>query len=293
MPSIFLFHGAGPGALLDAKGEFFEAFDKHSPSSGFMRNLNSMFQVKYQSPNIKSIVVFSAHWEESQVTVDYTTGPTKLLYDYYGFPPETYAPHMTYPITTDLKLAERIHGLLNDAGVPNKLQPRKEGFDHGTFIPMKLAFPESNIPIVQVSLQKNRNIADHIRLGEALAPLRDEGVLLIGSGALTHNLRALDPSGRIDPRAVAFVGHMNELLTGLNEHNYEERKQQLIDVPSRAPHFTAMHPRAEHFLPVAVAFGTAIPRRTGSNGEVSRVSVRREYHEIAMVTFCADSFVFN
>jgi len=289
---MFLFQG-GPGALLDGRGDFFQAIDKNSPSTDFMRNLQSMLQVKHKIPDIKSIVIFSAHWDEHQVTVDSTDGAAKLYYDYSGFPRELYAPYMTYPITTDIKLAERIHGMLNGAGVKNKLQPRREGFDHGSFIPLKLAFPESNIPIVQVSLKSNLDIADHIKIGEALAPLRDEGVLLIGAGALTHNLRALQPGSGISPRAQAFSDHMNELLTGLNEHNYEERKQQLIDVPSRAPHFAAMHPRAEHFIPLAVAFGAAIPRGVTSGGEPLPVTVRREFHEIVMGTFCSDSFVFS
>jgi len=296
LPSIFLFHGAGPGPLIDGRGGMFEKLDKNSPSTAFMKNIPRMIEQKAAGSTIKSVVVFSAHWEESKFQVDHQTGTPKLLYDYYGFPPETYAPHMTYPFKTDILLAERIHGLLNEAGVDNVLKPRNDGFDHGTFIPMKMAFPDGDVPIVQVSLNRNLDIESHIRLGEALAPLRREGVLLVGSGAITHNLRAINPDANdADPRATAFVAHMNDILIGLNEANYAERRQRLINVPKEAPYWRDMHPRAEHFIPIAVAFGTARPSETCETAEgetEAPMSVERVYHEIALGTLCADSYLF-
>ena len=103
-----------------------------------------------------------------------------------GFPSYTYAPHLTYPAPTDLPLADRVVELISSAGETCRRANR--GFDHGTFIPLKLALPEANIPIVQLSLQKSLNFEKHLRLGELLAPLREEGVLIIGSGQTTHNL---------------------------------------------------------------------------------------------------------
>jgi len=135
----------------------------------------------------KAIVVISAHWEETNPTVVAAADPG-LLYDYYGFPDYTYAPHLTYPVKGDPALAARIMSLLEGAGL-HPGSTTKRGFDHGVFIPLKLIFPQADIPVVQVSLMNSLDPARHVELGRALAPLRREGVLIVSSGSLTHNMR--------------------------------------------------------------------------------------------------------
>jgi aromatic ring-opening dioxygenase catalytic subunit (LigB family) len=243
------------------------------------------------------------HWEEREFTVDYQTGPTKLLYDYGGFPTEAYAPHLTYPVPTDASLAQHVHQLLTAQGVKNTIRPRGDGFDHGVFIPLTLAFPEATIPVVQVSVNRNLDIASHIKLGEALAPLRKEGVLIIGSGQITHNMGASrSASGKVDPRAIEFTDHFKALLEGTTESNYEERKQALIASPALAPHFDYEHPRTEHFIPLVVAFGAARPS-TVEGSEVlagescaaaaGALQVRRLFHHVAMGSMATDAYIFT
>jgi aromatic ring-opening dioxygenase catalytic subunit (LigB family) len=305
VPVLFLSHGAGPAALLNFKGSPLQELDSTSPSAAFLRNLQDVVTEVYPVQNIKSILVVSAHWEESSFTVDHQTGPTTLLYDYYGFPAESYAPHLTYPVPTDTKLAEKVHQVLTDSGIQNSLRRREGGFDHGVFIPLKLAFPKADIPVVQVSLRSDLDMAAHIRLGEALAPLRNEGVLIIGSGQITHSDGSKHrlPPGEIDPRCIEFTNWIKDLLEGTNEHNYEERKQTLIDAPKLAPHFTWQHPRPEHFIPLAVAFGASKPTPTGSCAATDTegtcpagtgsLSVKRLFHHVAMGRMATDSYIFT
>lgn len=323
-PVLFLSHGAGPAAFLDYKGSRFHDLDRTSPSASFMRNLQDVISQEYRIEDIKSIIVVSAHWEEPIVTVDYQTGPTTLLYDYYNFPAESYAPHLTYPVPTDVNLAKEVHEIFNQNGIKNDLRRRNGGFDHGVFIPLKLAFPRANIPVVQVSLHNSLDIETHIRLGEALAPLRQEGVLIIGSGQITHSdgsKHRLAP-GETDPRCVEFTDWVKGLLEGTNERNYEERRQTLVAAPQLAPHFAVQHPRTEHFVPLAVAFGASKPQPTvpvsisatettsevDSTGESttsalettpsdtteqSLLSIRRVFHHIAMGRMATDAYVFS
>ena len=293
-PVMFLSHGAGPAAFIDGKGTRLHDVDKNSLSAQFLRTVKDLVRSNNDGQDIKSILVVSAHWEESQFQVDYQVGQTKLLYDYGGFPKETYAPHLTYPAPTDLDLARRVHGLLQQAGLKTKLEARAEGgFDHGVFIPLKLAYPEADIPIVQVSLNRNLDLAAHIRLGEVLAPLRSEGVLIIGSGSITH--------GRGNQQqSEAFTEWIRELLEGTNENNYEERKQALVNAPDTAPYYDISHPRTEHFVPLAVSFGASKPLReahTGVEGDAQVVSsklvVHRAFHQVAMGSLGLDSFIFT
>lgn len=323
-PVLFLSHGAGPAAFLDYEGSRFQDLDSSSPSAAFMRNLQEVISHEYPIDEVKSIIVVSAHWEEPIVTVDYQTGPTTLLYDYYNFPAESYAPHLTYPVPTDTNLAKKVHDILNLDGIKSSLRRRDGGFDHGVFIPLKLAFPKANIPVVQVSLHDSLDIAMHIQIGEALAPLRKEGVLIIGSGQITHSDGSKHrlAAGETDPRCLEFTDWMKTLLEGTDEHNYEERKQALIAVPQLAPHFAIQHPRTEHFVPLAAAFGASKPQPTpartsaatavvseidgtgesatapqerAASGltELSTLSVQRVFHHIAMGRMATDAYVFS
>ena len=294
-PVLFLSHGAGPAAFIDGSGSRLQDVDKNSLSAQFLRTVKDLVSDNYGGQDITSIVVVSAHWEEPLFQVDYQIGETKLLYDYGGFPKETYAPHLTYPVPTDLKLAERIYGMLLSAGLKTKLEARSEGgFDHGVFIPLKLAFPEANIPVVQVSLHGNLDISAHIKLGEALAPLRREGVLIIGSGSITHGRGNLQ-------QATQFSDWIRDLLEGTHELNYAERRQALIEAPSRAPHYALNHPRTEHFIPLAVSFGACAPVQhalpDAASGEAesttSKLTVKRAFHQVAMGSLGLDSYIFT
>lgn len=293
-PVLFLSHGAGPAAFYDGKGSRLQEVDKNSLSAQFLRTVKDLVRSHNDGQDIKSILVVSAHWEESLFQVDYQVGKTKLLYDYGGFPKETYAPHLTYPAPTDLELAEKVHNLLQQAGLKTKLEARSEGgFDHGVFIPLKLAYPEADIPIVQVSLNRNLDLAAHIRLGEVLAPLRREGVLIVGSGSITHGRGNQQQSEE-------FTDWVRDLLEGTNELNYEERKQALINAPDTAPYYEISHPRTEHFVPIAVSFGASKPPKealTGAEGDAQAVSsklvVHRAFHQIAMGGLGLDSFIFT
>ena len=130
----------------------------------------------------KAILIISGHWEE-RVATGQTNPAPPLYFDYQGFPPHTY--ELTYPAPGDTNLAERVLGLLNAAGIEANTDG-KRGYDHGVFIPLKVAFPDADIPIVQLSLRTDLDPAAHIAIGEALQPLRDEEVLIIGSGNTYH-----------------------------------------------------------------------------------------------------------
>jgi aromatic ring-opening dioxygenase catalytic subunit (LigB family) len=290
-PVLFVSHGGGPAAFLDFKGSLFQAIDQSSKPAAFLRGLDNVIKASNGGDPIKSILVVSAHWEEREFTVD-SSDKSKLLYDYYGFPAEAYAPALTYPLQPDVQLAQRAHQLLGAQGIKSAFRPRQEGFDHGTFIPLKLAYPKADIPVAQLSLKSSLDIAEHIALGEALAPLRKEGVLILASGQISHNLQAIrEGNAGVDKRAVEFIEWVRDLVEGTNEHNYEERKKLFINIPKLAPHFAWQHPRIEHFIPLAVAFGASKPQ--GTEGEGVVYAARRVFHDIALGSMATDSYVFT
>lgn len=299
LPTLFLSHGGGPAHLLDFRGSPFQDIDRNSKSATFMRSLKSTIDSYTGSSPISCILVVTAHWEESVFTVDYQSGSkTKLVYDYYGFPQESYAPHLTYPVSTDLKVADRVYDLLKAANIPCAKKDR--GYDHGTFIPLKVAFPEATIPVVQLSLKSNLDIADHIRLGEVLRPLRSEGVLIIGSGQITHNLRELgDPYDQPDKRSVEFTNWIKSFFESVTTENYEESKRTLIAADRNIPHFRFSHPRTEHFVPIVVAFAAGFPPASSEvtkedSEDATCVPFRavRMYDEVVMGTMAIDSYIF-
>ncbi len=294
LPTLFISHGGGPAHALDL-GSRFGAIDRNSKSASFMRSLRATIE-KFATPNpIKCILVVTAHWEESVFTVDYQTGSkTKLVYDYYGFPAEAYAPHLTYPVKTDLKVADRVQELLGAANFP--CEKKNRGYDHGTFMPLKISFPDADIPVVQLSLKSNLDLAEHIRLGEALRPLRKEGVLIIGSGQITHNLSALGETTSVDRRAVQFIDWIKNFFGSVTAENYEQSKQTLINAERNVPHFRYMHPREEHFVPIVVAFAAGFnPEAVNGQGEDGNVAFKahRLYTEVVMGSMAIDTYLFQ
>src|SRR5690606_22105940 len=171
-----------------------------------------------------------------------------MLYDYYGFPPESY--RVTWPAPGNPALANRVRGLLEKAGFKTAADA-KRGYDHGTFVPLKLTYPDAEIPTVQLSLKTGLDPAEHLAMGRALAPLRDEGVFIVGSGMSFHNMRAFRDR-RFVPVSETFDTWLRETAT----LPAAERDRRLADWTS-APGARACHPREEHLLPLMVCAGAA------------------------------------
>jgi len=200
----------------------------------------------------RAILVVSGHWEERAFA--FTGGERPgLIYDYYGFPPETY--RLTWPAPGAPWLAERGAALLREAGLPTAID-RQRGFDHGVFIPLKVAFPEAGMPVVQMSLHASLDPALHLAAGEALAPLREEGVLVLGSGMSFHNLRAMG-----DPRVAGPSAEFDRWLSAAAGAAPDERAA-LLPRWDGAPSARLCHPREEHLLPLMVAAGASARRGT-------------------------------
>jgi aromatic ring-opening dioxygenase catalytic subunit (LigB family) len=201
-------------------------------------------------------VVISGHWEEKFATIQNNPSPP-LLYDYQGFPPSTY--EIQFPAPGAPGVSARVAELLEAAGIACKYD-HDRGFDHGVFIPLKVAFPRADVPIVQLSLLASLDPAEHIRLGQALAPLRDEGVLIVGSGMSYHNMRTLmanmrgGANGRLpDSGSQRFDDWLEEILTRATP----QMRIAALAAWDKAPAARDAHPREEHLLPLHVVVGAA------------------------------------
>jgi aromatic ring-opening dioxygenase catalytic subunit (LigB family) len=195
-----------------------------------------------------ALLIVSGHWEMKRPAVLAAPRPG-LLFDYYNFPPHTY--RLTYPAPGAPELARKVRGLLAEAGIESEEETAR-GYDHGVFIPMKVAFPGADIPILQLSLQSGLDPARHIAIGQALGGLRDENILIIGSGLSFHNLGALgDP--RVDGPSKAFDDWLTRTLC---DGPIDERDARLAQW-SQAPYARLCHPREEHLMPLMVAAGAA------------------------------------
>jgi aromatic ring-opening dioxygenase catalytic subunit (LigB family) len=211
----------------------------------------------------KAILVISAHWECPELTV-LSTAKHSLLYDYYGFPEHTY--ELTYPASGAPEVGERIQALLSQTGFASK-EEHQRGLDHGVFIPLKLIYPDANIPVVQLSLLDDLDPARHLAIGHALAPLRDEGVLIIGSGLSYHNLRDFfAPNTMANQASVQFDSWLSNAISAPSGE-----RENLLSHWHEAPGARACHPRSEHLIPLMVAAGAA-----GADAG------HRSYHEILL-----------
>ena len=239
MPTWFIPHGGGPCFFMDWNPP--DAWDR---MAAFLKGLQHTLP---RRP--RAIVMVSAHWQTPGFSVTSGAAP-ELIYDYYGFPPHTY--QLRYPAPGEPKLAEQLVALLGQSGQPAQADSAR-GFDHGMFIPLMLMFPEADIPVVQLSLRDSLDPAVHLQAGRALASLRDEGVLIVGSGMSFHNMR-----GYGDPRFGPISDEFDHWLTGAVEGGAPEREQALIHW-AQAPSARLCHPpRAEeHLLPLMVAAGAA------------------------------------
>ena len=197
------------------------------------------------------IVVVSAHWEESEVAVTAHPKPP-IIYDYYGFPPESYS--LEYPAPGDPALAARLVDALTEKGIAAR-QDYERGFDHGLYIPLLLMYPEADIPCVQLSLLSSLDPKKHLGIGEALSDLAGDNILVLGSGFSFHNLKVLlsrDPGGP-DPENEAFETWLVETCTSTSIDE-TERAHRLSNW-ERAPAARYCHPREEHLLPLHVCYG--------------------------------------
>jgi len=195
----------------------------------------------------KAVLVISAHWEEVVPTVSTSAAPG-MIYDYYGFPEHTY--QLQYPAPGSPELAKHIQALLQQAGIDAASDERR-GFDHGVFVPMLIIDPQARIPVVMLSLDKSLDPARHIAIGEALAPLRDEGVLILASGNSYHNLRLVFDDNPHE--SVSFDEWLNETITLTDPEARKERLSHWRDAPGGVE----SHPREEHLIPLMVAVGAA------------------------------------
>jgi aromatic ring-opening dioxygenase catalytic subunit (LigB family) len=189
----------------------------------------------------------TAHWEAAVATVSSAAHPP-MLYDYGGFPPETY--RVVWPAPGDLALAARVRALLADAGLPSAEDPVR-GFDHGTFVPLAVAWPLADVPTVQLSLVRGLDPELHLQIGRALAPLRDEGVLIVGSGMSYHDMRGFFTAAGASASEVFDAWLRDTVARPGPERDAALRGWAL------APAGRACHPREEHLIPLMVAAGAA------------------------------------
>jgi len=243
MPTLFIPHGGGPCFFME-----WNPPDTWHSMAAYLRGVPDDLPDRPQA-----IIVISAHWESATVTIQHNPSPP-LLFDYQGFPAHTY--QITYPAAGSPQLAGRIADLLTAAGIASTFDFDR-GFDHGVFVPLKIAFPAADIPIVQVSLQAGFDPAGHLALGRALHPLREEGVLILGSGMSYHNMRTLmrnmHGGGPVAPDSELFDAWLTEVLT---RRTPAARDQALINWET-APAARKAHPREEHLLPLLVVCGAA------------------------------------
>lgn len=233
MPALFMSHGAPTLAI------------ERTPAHRFLRTLGAKL------PAPRAVVVASAHWETPQPAVTGAATPG-TIHDFHGFPSALY--QLRYPAPGDPTLAARVAELVRDAGWQPTVDSVR-GLDHGAWVPLSLVWPDARIPVVQLSLIAGGDAATHYRLGAALAPLRDDGVLVVGTGGITHNLRAFRGQA-VDADPPAEVVEFAEWIAyGLQAREHDE----LMDWEARAPSAGYNHPTPEHLLPLFVALGAAGP----------------------------------
>ena len=256
LPVLFISHGAPTLPLED------------SPARHFIAALGK------ELPKPRAILAISAHWETARPTVSTAEQP-ETIHDFHGFPQALYA--MRYPAPGAPHLARRVVELLGSRNIAATTDAAR-GLDHGAWTPLTLMFPHADIPVTQLSIQSHEGPAHHWRVGEALRPLREEGVLVVASGSATHNLREFRANaGDDEPASWALA--FGEWLAQTVEHG---RTGDLLSYRERAPEAARNHPTDEHLLPIFVAAGAAAP---GARGK--RIHSSYAYGVIGM-----DAYVF-
>lgn len=220
-------------------------------------------------PRPRAIVIASAHWLARQPSVGGAARP-ETVHDFYGFPRELF--EIRYPAPGDPALAARVVELLDRAGLPTMLDPR-QGLDHGAWVPLRLLYPAADIPVVPLSIQPALGPSHQYEVGRALAPLREEGVLVIGSGSITHNLHDLR-SGFSEEREAPYV---RPFIGWIEQKLVDGDIEALLDYRRQAPFAERAHPTDEHLLPLYVALGAA-----GANVRAERIDAGIDLGFLAM-----------
>lgn len=238
-PTLYIPHGAGPCFFMD-----WDPADAWDDMADFLKNIAHTLPEKP-----KAIIVVPAHWLSDEIKITGAAQP-KLIYDYYGFPPHTY--ELTYPALGQPELAQRMAQQLNEQGLNAKIDAER-GFDHGLFIPFKLMFPKADIPIVQLSLRHDLDPAVHIAMGQALTSLRNEGVLIVGSGMSFHNMRGYGDN-RFGPISAEFDAWLTQAVS-----SPAQEREALLTRWFDAPQALQCHPlrQEEHLMPLMVVAGAA------------------------------------
>ena len=226
LPSLFLAHGA-PDLPISS-----------TPARAFTESLGKRF------PNLKAILVISAHWEARVPTIGAAPAP-ETVHDFGGFDERLYDLH--YPARTSPGVIAQIISSLKTEGIAH-VEDSRRGYDHGVWIPLLLAFPKADVPVIQLSLRHGASAAENMALGRALAPLRHDGVLIVGSGATVHNLRALAPEGSPAPEWARAVD--DAIVAAIESGD----TASLLDLPDTQLGRIA-HPTPEHLMPLYVALG--------------------------------------
>jgi 4,5-DOPA dioxygenase extradiol len=257
LPTLFLSHGSPMHAVqAGAAGKAWAALGKTLPRP-------------------RAVLIASAHWETSVPMLTGNPQPS-TIHDFGGFPPELYK--LRYPAPGSPELATQSVALLKDAGITAGIDGCR-GLDHGAWVPLRWMYPEADVPVVQLSVQPELGAAHHLRLGRALAPLADDGVLIIGSGHTTHNLR----DWMTNPRRQEPLRYAQAFADWVSERLLTHDEAALTQYREQAPEASRAHPSEEHFLPLFVALGAA-----GADADVERVVEGFEAGALAM-----DSYLFR
>ncbi|MFZ3229517.1 MAG: class III extradiol ring-cleavage dioxygenase [Pseudobdellovibrio sp.] len=237
MPALFISHGGGPWPYIPEMKE------------QFSRTAQWIMQLPAKLPQKPTAILsISGHWEESEFTVSTAKNP-EMIFDYSGFPDYTY--QIKYPAQGSPEIANEIQKLLLNARIRNHADG-KHGFDHGTFVPLVLMYPNAEIPVISMSLKANYNPSEHFAVGQAIQSLRNEGVLIIGSGLSYHNMRGFG-TGAAAEVSKQFGDWLSKVIA---ETDIEKRKQMLMEWEA-APSARAAHPQEDHLLPLMVVVGAA------------------------------------
>ncbi|MDB5437074.1 MAG: extradiol ring-cleavage dioxygenase, class enzyme subunit [Phenylobacterium sp.] len=255
LPTLFIPHGAGPCFFMEWTRGPADTWDK---TGAWLKGL-----VAGLPERPKAILIVSGHWEEPVFTVGSSAKPP-MIFDYNGFPEETY--RLRFDAPGSPALAKRVRELLGAAGFPSA-EDAERGYDHGVFVPLKLATPEADIPVVQLSLRSDLDPEAHLAAGRALSPLRDEGVLIVGSGMSWHNMRGFSPA--FTAKSEAFDAWLADALAD------PARRDEAIRHWDQAPYAREAHPREEHLAPLFVAAGAA-------EGEPGRLAFRDKAMDVAL-----------
>lgn len=242
LPVVFVPHGGGPWPFVE------RGLGSDAEKQALASYLRRLADVPKSPP--RALLVVSAHWEEPEPTL-MTHRQPPLLFDYYGFPAESY--QLTWPAPGAPEVAGRAEELLRAAGIQSATNSER-GFDHGTFVPLKLSYPNADVPALQLSLKAGLDPQQHLAVGRALAPLRDEGVFIIGSGMTFHNMRGFGAQGHA--ASAAFDAWLRAAVTGA-----PAERDQLLATWQGAPSARVAHPREEHLLPLMVIAGAAAEDR--------------------------------